>query len=213
MRSMKWTMSGTASILQDSLRVEQGVWNMAYSKRWGVTFSLLRGALLLVGGVVAMALPDYALKVVVVVGGTVLLVDGLLGALASRNYGIESSWPFWLAMLRGGLAALAGVLLLASPYLATMLTPDFLSLLIGLGSIGVGLTEAFILLRYRTDFPPNWTSVAGATLYVAIGMLLIVLPLAGALQLMQVGGALVAVFGILQIVRSWGTANEKLVAR
>jgi uncharacterized membrane protein HdeD (DUF308 family) len=98
----------------------------ASSKRWAVTFSLLRGALLLIGGLVAVFLPDYALKVVVVVGGTVLLVDGVLGALASQHYGIEASWPFWLSLVRGGLAALAGILLLLSPFLAGTLTPEVL---------------------------------------------------------------------------------------
>jgi len=185
----------------------------AFSKRWAVSISLLRGVLLLIGGVLAVILPDYALKVAVVVGGTMLLVDGVLGALASQNYGIEASWPFWLSLLRGGLAALAGLLLLASPLLATVLTVDLLSLLIGIGAIGVGLTEAVILVRFRKEFPPVWTSVAGAVIYIALGTLLIALPLAGALLLAQVGGALVAVFGLVQIVRSWGAANERLAVR
>src|SRR5690606_12054877 len=55
------------------------------STRWAVTLSLLRGALLLIGGLVAMAMPDYALRLVVIVGGAILLVDGLLGALAGQH--------------------------------------------------------------------------------------------------------------------------------
>ena len=180
------------------------------SKRWAVTFSLLRGALLLIGGLVAMFFPDYALRVVVVVGGTVLLVDGLLGALASQTYGIEASWPLWLSLVRGGLAALAGLLLLLSPLLAGLLTPGLLSLIIGLGAIAVGLTEAFILIRYRKNVPPVWTSVAGAALYVVLGALLIALPMTGALLLMQIGGGLVALFGLIQVVRSWGAARDRL---
>lgn len=185
----------------------------ASSKRWAVTFSLLRGALLLIGGILALSLPDYALKVVVVVGGTVLLVDGVLGALASQNYGIEASWPFWLSLVRGTLAALAGLLLLASPLLAPMLSAELLSLLIGLGALAVGLTEIVILVRFRKEFPPVWTSVAGAVIYIVLGALLIALPLAGALLLMQVGGGLVALFGLVQIWRSWGTIQGQLAPR
>lgn len=185
----------------------------ATSTRWGVTFSLLRGALLLIGGIVAVAMPDYALKAVVVVGGTVLLIDGVLGALASENYGLEADWPFWLSMVRGALAALSGLLLLASPYLAGTLTPEVLSLLIGLGALGVGLTEIVSLVRFRKDSTPVWSSLTGAAIYVAVGVLLIILPLAGALQLMQLGGVLVAIFGLVQIVRSWGAANARLAAR
>jgi uncharacterized membrane protein HdeD (DUF308 family) len=182
----------------------------ASSKRWAVTFSLLRGALLLIGGLVAVFLPDYALKVVVVVGGTVLLVDGVLGALASQHYGIESAWPFWLSLLRGGLAALAGILLLLSPVLAGTLTPEVLSWMIGLGAIAVGLTEAFILIRYRKNAPAIWTSVMGAAIYIVLGALLIALPMTGALLLMQIGGGLIALFGLIQIIRSWGAAKERL---
>lgn len=185
----------------------------AFSKRWAVSISLLRGVLLLISGIIMMIQPDYALKVIVVVGGTMLLVDGVLGALAGQNYGIEASWPFWLSLLRGVLATLAGLLLLASPLLVTVLSIDLLSLLIGLGAIGVGLTEAVILVRFRKQFPPVWTSVAGALIYIALGALLIALPLAGALLLAQVGGALVAIFGLVQIRRSWGAANERLAVR
>lgn len=182
----------------------------ALTKRWAVTFGLLRGALLLIGGIVAMVLPDYALKVVVVVGGTLLLVDGILGALASQSYGVESSWPFWLSLTRGGLAALAGLLLLVSPMLASVLSVHTLSLLIGIGAIGVGLTEAVMLIRFRNEFPPVWTSIASAILYIALGAVLIALPLAGALLLMQIGGALVAIFGLIQIPRSWKAAQTGL---
>jgi len=180
------------------------------STRWAVTLSLLRGALLLIGGLVAMAMPDYALRLVVIVGGAILLVDGLLGALAGQNYGIEAHWPFWLSLMRGGLAALAGILLLASPLIAPVLSPDVLSWCIGLGAIAVGLTEAVILIRFRKDFPPVWTSVAGAILYVALGALLIALPLAGALLMMQIGGGLVAIFGVVEIIRSWSAARARL---
>lgn len=183
------------------------------SKRWAVTFSLLRGALLLIGGLLALFIPDYALRVVVVVGGTVLLVDGVLGALASQSYGIESSWPFWLSLVRGGLAALSGLLLLLSPFIAGILTPNVLSSIIGLGAIAVGLTETVILIRYRKAFPPVWTSVAGAAIYVVLGALLIALPMAGALLLMQIGGAFVALFGLIQVIRSWRAAGERLARR
>lgn len=180
------------------------------SARWASTVSLLRGVLLLIGGVVAMVMPDYALRVAVVVGGAVLLVDGLLGAVASQHYGIEASWPFWLTMVRGGLAALAGVLLLASPLLVGVLSVDTIALLIGIAAIAVGLTELFILIRHRKEFPPAWTSVTSAMIYIAVGVLLIVLPLAGALLLMQIGGGLIAIFGIVEIWRSWGTAGQRL---
>lgn len=181
-----------------------------FTKRWAITVSLLRGALFLIGGLFALFLPQAALRVAVVVGGTMLILDGILGALASQNYGIERSWPLGLSIARGVLACIAGVLLLASPLLVSSIPIDTLSLLIGLGAIAIGLTEAFILLRYRKEFPPLWTSALGAALYVALGCLLIALPLTGALFPTQVGGSLVALFGVVEIVRSWNEANQRL---
>jgi cytochrome b561 len=82
--------------------------------------------------------------------------------------------------------------------------------MIGLGAIAVGLTEAFILIRYRKNAPAIWTSVMGAAIYIVLGALLIALPMTGALLLMQIGGGLIALFGLIQIIRSWGAAKERL---
>lgn len=183
------------------------------SKRLTITLNLLRGVLLFLAGVVAVAVPDVALRVVVIVGGAMLVVDGVLGALASQNYGIEASWPFWLSVTRGVLAVLAGLALMFSPLLVTILTPAFLAVAIAIGAIAVGLTELFILMRYREQFPPVWSTVVGALLYIALGVVLLALPFAGAMVLMQVGGALLAVFGLVQIVRAWMSSSHSLRAR
>lgn len=182
-------------------------------KRLTITLNLLRGVLVFIAGVTAVAMPDVALRVVVVAGGALLVVDGVLGALASQNYGIESSWPFWLSMTRGVLAIVAGLALIFSFMLVTVLTPAFLATVIGIAAIAVGLTELFILVRYREQFPPIWSTVAGALIYIAVGVLLLALPFTGAVLLMQVGGALLAVFGIVQIVRAWMASGATLAVR
>lgn len=186
---------------------------MLSSKRLTITLNMLRGVLLFIGGAVAVALPELALKVVAVVGGAVLIVDGVLGALASQNYGIESSWPFWLSMTRGLLAIVAGLALMFSPLLVGVLTPAFLAVAIAIAAIAVGLTELFILMRYREQFPPIWSTVAGALIYIAVGVVLLALPFTGAVILMQIGGVLLALFGIVQVVRAWAASNVALEAR
>ena len=183
------------------------------SKRLAITLNLLRGVLLFLAGVLAMVLPETALRVVVIVAGAFLVVDGVLGALASQNYGIEASWPFWLSVTRGVLAIVAGLALMFSPLLVSVLTTTFLAVAIAIGAIAVGLTELFILMRYREQFPPVWSTVAGALIYIAIGAVLLALPFTGAIVLMQVGGALLALFGLVQIVRAWMSSSTSLGAR
>jgi uncharacterized membrane protein HdeD (DUF308 family) len=185
----------------------------ASNKRLAVTINLLRGVLLIVAGILALFFPATALRFALIAGGCLLVVDGVLGAIASQNYGIESIWPFWLSVTRGVLAVLAGLALLFSPLLATVLTPAFLSTAIGIGAIAIGLIELFILLRYRKDYPPVWSTVLGALIYVALGLLLLLLPMAGALLIMQIAGGLVAVFGLIQLVRSWSSSSQALGSR
>lgn len=183
------------------------------NKRLAITVNLLRGVLLFVAGLLALFLPGLALRFALVVGGCLLIVDGVLGAIASQNYGIESSWPFWLSVTRGVLAVLAGLAMLFSPMLATVLTPAFLSTTIGMGAIAVGLIELLILLRYRKEFPPVWSTLAGALIYIALGVLLLLLPMSGALLMMQVAGTLLAIFGLVQFIKAWATSGQALASR
>ncbi|MDC9823506.1 DUF308 domain-containing protein [Devosia sp. ZB163] len=183
------------------------------NKRLAITINLLRGVLLVVAGVLALVYPTVALKFALVVGGCLLIVDGVLGALASQNYGLESHWPFWLSMTRGGLAVVAGLAVLFSPLLASVLTPTFLATTIGLGAIAVGVIELYMLARYHKEYPPIWSTVVGALIYVALGVLLLLLPLSGALLIMQIGGVLVLVFGLVQIIKSWMSSSQSLGAR
>jgi uncharacterized membrane protein HdeD (DUF308 family) len=180
------------------------------TRRIEIIVSLLRGVLILVAGLLALVFPPEALRVVAVVGGCLLIVDSILGALASQNYGVEASWPFWLALVRGVLVFVAGVAVLFSPVLASIMAPAVLANCIGVGAIAIGLIELFILLRYRKDFPPIWTTLAGALLYVALGAALLLLPLSGVLVIMQIGGGLLVVFGIIQVIRAWKASTTVL---
>ncbi len=184
-----------------------------FNKRMAVTVSLLRGVLLLVAGVLAMAFPETALRISVVAGGCLLIVDGVLGAIASRNYGPAAPWPFWLSVTRGGLAVLAGLALLFSQFIVSVVQPAFLATCIGVGAIAVGLLEFYILLRYPKEYPPVWSTVTAAVLYIAFGVLLLLLPMSGALVIMRIGGALVALFGAVLLVRAWTTSNRALGSR
>ena len=72
-----------------------------------------------------------------------IFVDGVLGAIASRTYGPAAPWPFWLSVTRGGLAVLAGLALLFSQFIVSVVQPAFLATCIGVGAIVDRMTAEF----------------------------------------------------------------------
>lgn len=170
--------------------------------RFAASMALLRGGLLLVAGFAALFAPVPVLTVLVMVGGGLLIADGVLG-LAAIDFSGERAWPFWLSVARSVLAILAGLAVLFSPYLATVFTLSVLTTLVGLQAIVIGLIEIILTLRDRHTYPSIWPVLAGAALYVAIGVVLLVVPFASATVLTQLGGAILVVFALLQLTRTW----------
>ena len=170
--------------------------------RLAASMALLRGIILLVAGLFALFSPVPALTFLVMVGGAILIVDGVLG-LAALDYAGPRAWPFWVAMVRSVLAIIAGLAVVFSPYLVSVVSLSLLATLVGLQAIVIGLIEIVMTLRDRRDRATLWPRLAGAALYVALGLLLLFIPFASATVLMQVGGAILAVFALLQLVRTW----------
>jgi uncharacterized membrane protein HdeD (DUF308 family) len=170
--------------------------------RFAATMALLRGLVILIAGVFAVFWPVSALTAIVVVGGALMIVDGIL-SLAGQNYGGERGWPFWLALARGIIAVLAGILVLTSPYLVTLIAVSALSTLCGLGAIVVGLIEAFIIIRNRDQHSTFWAPLAAAGLYVVLGLVLVFMPMAGAILVVQIGGAVLIVLGLVLLMQAW----------
>lgn len=170
--------------------------------RWGAALALLRGLVLLLAGLFALVVPSTALTMVVVVGGCLLIVDGLLG-LASQNFGVGRAWPFWLNLTRNVLAIVMGMALVASPLLAGIVSLGLLATIVGLQAVVVGLIEIVVVLRNRSLHPSTWSAITAAALYICLGLLLWFIPMAGALLLVQVGGALVVLFAVLHLMQTW----------
>ncbi len=179
----------------------------AEQTRYSAAFALLRGVVLLLAGIFALVAPATALKVIVIVGGCLLIIDGIL-VLASQDYGVERTWPFWLSMIRGVLGVVAGILVLSSLYLATVMSPNTLAALVGAQAIIVGVLEVVMIIRERTRQASVWSSLLGAALYVALGVLLLFVPYAGAIVAIRIGGAILAAFAILQVVQTWHTIRN-----
>jgi uncharacterized membrane protein HdeD (DUF308 family) len=175
--------------------------------RLATILALLRGLVMVIAGLFALITPATAATVIVIAGGCLLIAEGILG-LASHNYGAERQWPFWLALARSILAIIAGLALLASPYLATILTLDLLTTLIGLQAIVIGLIETVFVIRNRKQYTSIWRPLGAGLIYVVVGLLLVFSPYAAAVLLIQVGGALLVIFGLLQLSRTWAAVRR-----
>lgn len=177
------------------------------NERLALTVGLLRGVLLVAAGLIAIFFPALALQFAAIAGGCLLIVDGILGGFIGRAHGVESPWPFWLGVTRTTLVIAAGLALVFSPFLAAMIDPAKLAMAVGIGALGVGAIELIVLFWFRQDFPGTWFTWLGAVLYMALGLTLILLPFEGALLALQLGAAIVAVFGAVQVWKAWSAAT------
>ena len=85
----------------------------------------LRGALMIIAGLYAVFFPVAALTVLVIAGGALILVDGVLG-LWGLTFGGQKSGNYWFDVIHNVLSIILGVLILISPFMATLLTVTFL---------------------------------------------------------------------------------------
>jgi uncharacterized membrane protein HdeD (DUF308 family) len=175
--------------------------------RLAATMALLKGILLLVAGCVALFWPATALLAIVVAGGCLMVADGVL-SLASQEYGSERAWPFWLGVTRGVIAVLAGALVLASPYLVSVITVAALALLCGIGAIVVGLIEGVIVIRDRRYYGSIWAPLLAAALYVVLGLVLLFMPMAGAVLVVQFGGAVLIALALVLLIQAWSGVRD-----
>src|SRR3569623_1160446 len=87
-------------------------------KRWGLIMGL-RALVMLLAGLYAVSWPGTALFVLVLIGGAVLLVDGVLG-LWALTFGGDKTGNNWFDVIRNVLAIITGFLILISPILGVL---------------------------------------------------------------------------------------------
>jgi uncharacterized membrane protein HdeD (DUF308 family) len=170
-------------------------------KRWA-WITGLRGLLMLLAGIYAVIWPGQALVVLVLFGGALLLVDGILG-LWSLTFGGAKTGNFWFDVVRNALAVITGVLILISPFMATLLTATFLIYLLALQAIFVGVMEIWVIVREREHYARIWPVVLSGVLYILFGVALLFAPMIGALVMVTIGGVLAIIFAIGLFGLAW----------
>lgn len=167
---------------------------------WSVV--ALRGALMLIFGLYAVLFPGAALTVLVLIGGALLLVDGVLG-LWSHTFGNARTGNFWFDVVRNALSILTGAIILVSPMLATVFTVTFLIYLVAIQALVVGGMEIWFVIRAREVLRDVWPVLLSGILYVLFAIMLFFAPFESAVALVIVGGVFMIVFAVGLFGLAW----------
>jgi uncharacterized membrane protein HdeD (DUF308 family) len=170
-------------------------------RRWALVTGL-RGLLMLLAGVYAVFFPGAALAALVVVGGALILIDGVLG-LWSLTFGGGKTGNYWFDVVRNALSIIVGILILISPLLATLLTATFLIYLIAFQAIVVGVMEIVVVWRERQLYAKIWPVMVNGIAYVLFGLALFIWPLFGALVMVVIAGILMVAFAVGLFAIAW----------
>ncbi|MDC9825761.1 DUF308 domain-containing protein [Devosia sp. ZB163] len=170
-------------------------------RRWA-WITGLRGLLMLLAGIYAIIFPSQALVVLVLFGGALLLVDGVLG-LWSLTFGGAKTGNYWFDVVRNALAIITGVLILISPFVATLLTATFLVYLVAFQSIFVGVMEIWVIVREREHYAKIWPVLLSGVAYVVFGVALLFFPMTAAWVFVILGGILAIIFAIGLFGLAW----------
>ena len=154
----------------------------------------LRGALAIVFGVAALALPGVTMLSLVLVFAAYAVVDGVLAIIAAvRSARRHQRWG--LLVLEGLVDIAAGVLAFLWPGLTILI---FVTIVAAWALVTGGLMTA---AAFRLDLDHGrWWLVLGGLASIAYGVLLIIAPLIGALVLTWWLGAYALVFGVFLLI-------------
>lgn len=164
----------------------------ALTSRWWVV--LFRGVAAILFGVLVIQAPEVSLLALVALWGAYALADGLLTlAMAIRGARVGRPWG-WL-VFEGLVGVGTGVLTFVWPQITALV----LLSLIAVRAIMSGFAEISVAVRLRQQIRHEWLLGASGVLSIAFGVLLIVLPSAGALALLGMIAAYTMLFGLLQV--------------
>ncbi|MCR6669974.1 HdeD family acid-resistance protein [Devosia ginsengisoli] len=165
----------------------------AETKRRFALATALRGILMLLAGLYAIIWPGEALTVLVLAGGILLVIDGALG-LWSLTFGGGKSGNYWFDVVSNALSLILGVLILISPLLATIFTVTFLSTLVGIAALVVGIMQIWVVVRERESYARIWPVVLSGISYILLGLVFLFFPLLSASIGVIFGGVLLVFF-------------------
>jgi uncharacterized membrane protein HdeD (DUF308 family) len=174
-----------------------------FARNWWLL--ALRGVAAILFGVLAFMLPGITLLGLVLLFGGYALANGILSfALAFKSR--RQRW----SLIFGGIISIIAALI---TFFVPGITALGLVLLIAAFAIANGITEIAAAIRLRKVITNEWLLVLAGILSIIFGILLSLMPGAGALVLVFWIGAWMIAIGILLLVlafrvRSWGELTD-----
>lgn len=163
----------------------------ALARNWWLL--LLRGIAGILFGLLAFAWPGITLLSLVILYGFYALIDGLFAILAAIKGGnVESRW--WLILI-GILGVAAGLLTFFWPNITALV----LTMFIGAWALIHGIFEIVGAIKIRKEIDNEWWLILSGALSVIFGLMVLIMPGAGALALIWVIGAYAIIFGGLLV--------------
>jgi len=156
-------------------------------------FMLLRGVLLVVAGIFTIAMPAGTLIGVVLFLGIYWIVDGIISLVETirGTRGKRRTWSIISALI----GVLAGLLVIANPLVAGMVSSTFLVYLLGITVLLRGTTLMFI----GRDDRWTWQGLLMGILYVLFAVVIIARPLVAIAVLMWIFAILAIAAGVVSV--------------
>ena len=164
---------------------------------------VLRGVLALIIAVLAFVMPAEALLALTLVFGAFAFADGVFGLVAAIRNIRKGERCGWL-MFSGLLGIATGVVVVVSPFVATLVLATFLWASIAFWSVFSGVLEIVAAIRLRKELKGEiWLILSGllsVTLGVFVTWMLLTRPLESFLALGWLLGFYAAFFGAMMLL-------------
>jgi uncharacterized membrane protein HdeD (DUF308 family) len=164
----------------------------ALARRWWVL--ALRGLLAVLFGIAAFVWPRITATALILVFGAYALIDGAFTVLAGFGERREHS-GWWLVVLQGLVAIIAGVLALSWPNV----TAYVLALLVGVWALITGVFLIIIAIRLRKELENEWSLLVAGLVSIALGIALVIAPVSGVVAMTWLIASYAIILGVLLI--------------
>jgi len=154
---------------------------------------VLRGALAVAFGLIALIWPGITLGVLVALFGAYVILEGILALVAAYKHRVEKS--SWLILLEG----VAGILVGLFAFIWPSLTALILLIFIALWAIITGILKLAAAIELRKEIVGEWILGLAGAVSILIGILLIANPGPGVLAVVWLIGLYALIFGGLLI--------------
>jgi len=155
---------------------------------------VLRGLLAIVLGAIAFGMPGVTIGALVILFGAYALADGIVAIIGA--YRASKEHERWGILLIEGLA---GIVAAAITVMWPGITALTLVLFIGAWALTTGILEIIAAIKLRRYVAGEWLLLVSGFASLVFGLLLIILPLAGAIAIAFTLGVYAMTFGVLLI--------------